>query len=129
MSNSLDKKTKVLFVVLLLLICSSVVFSAYKYFVKRDYSLYARVSCDPEKENCFVEECDTDKGECTGEDKTYYKFILKSAQDAPLCISEDGTNTCKELVCSDGESCEAILCSEEYINEFEIEGHCSSPQL
>lgn len=126
MTSPIDRKTKVLFVLMLMLICISVIFSTYKYLIKRDYSLYAQVSCEPELENCFVQECDIESDEdCPEEGKYYYKIINKSAQNSPRCLYQNGTNKCEELTCEDGEECEIVTCSDEYISIYEIEGYCS----
>jgi hypothetical protein len=128
---TLDRKSKIFFAVLALLIAGSVVITYYKYIVKRDYIIQAATDCDPESEACFVWECDPEslvKGEaCTGvpdNDIWYYKNIERNASRMPLCDPND--ENCDALVCGENEpDCREVLCNSENVPEGEV---CNNPE-
>ena len=125
MSIYLDRKTKILLIIMFIFICGSVVWSTNKYLIQRDFLLFAKVSCDPSHEMCFVQDCDTEEDiRCPYTGDYFYKFIYKSASDAPKCISND-KNLCQELICIEGEDCEVIYCSEENLELYELEDSCA----
>ena len=68
-----------LLVIVTLLVASSVVFSFYKYFVKRDYTVYLKESCDPATEECLSEECDSEDPRCkpSAGGLMYYKEVYR----------------------------------------------------
>lgn len=127
---TLDKKSKILFVVIGLLIVGSVAVTFWRYMVKRDYIVQAQTDCDPEAEACFVWECDpesTVEGEaCTGDEESdiwYYKIIRRNAKNIPLC--DPNEEECAALVCEPGEKdCSEELCSESNVPEGET---CNDP--
>lgn len=128
---SLDRKSKVFFIVLALLIVGSIVVTYYKYMVKRDYIIQAATDCDPESEACFVWECDPESTvageECTGvadNDIWYYKNIERNASRMPLCDPND--ENCDALVCKENEpDCLEVLCTPENVPEGES---CNNPE-
>jgi hypothetical protein len=127
---TLDKKSKILFVIIGLLIVGSVAVTFWRYMLKRDYIVQAQTECDPETENCFVWECDPAsivEGEaCTGDEESdiwYYKIIHRNAKNIPLCDPND--EECTALVCDPGEEeCSEELCSENNVPEGET---CNNP--
>lgn len=127
---TLDKKSKILFVIIALLIVGSVAVTFWRYMVKRDYIVQAQTDCDPETENCFVWQCDPESDEegyaCTGdpeEDIWYYKIIRRNAKNIPLCDPND--EECTALVCETGEAeCSEELCTESNVPEGET---CNDP--
>ena len=91
-------------------------YTAYKFLLKKDYLLYAQVSCNPVTESCFVYECDPEVEECE-EDTSYFKVIYKKAYLAPTCDNED--TECPELSCEIGEeNCDVVYCSEEDLEDY-----------
>jgi len=128
---TLDRKSKILFVVIGLLIIGSVAVTFWRYMVKRDYIVQAQTDCDPTTENCFIWECDpasTVEGEaCTGDEETdiwYYKIVHRNAKNIPLCDPND--ENCTALVCDpDEKDCSEELCSESNVPEGET---CNDPE-
>jgi hypothetical protein len=127
----LDRKSKILFIVIGLLIAGSVTVTFWRYMVKHDYTIESQIDCDPETENCFIWKCDPDsleKGEqCTGvpdNDIWYYKIFRRNAKNIPLCDPND--ENCDALTCPDGEKeCKEILCNSENVGKDE---ECSNPE-
>lgn len=127
----LDRKSKILFAVLAILIVGSVAMTFWRYMVKNDYIIESQIDCDPETENCFIWKCDPmslEEGEaCTGipdNDTWYYKILQKNAKNIPLCDPSD--ENCDALACPEGEKdCQEILCT----NEDAAKGEkCSNPE-
>lgn len=118
---TLDKKSRVLFIIIGLLIAGSVAVTFWRYMVKRDYIVQAQTDCDPESENCFIWKCDpnsTVEGEaCTGDPESdiwYYKIIHRNAKNIPNCDPND--ENCTALVCNSGEKdCLEELCTPENV--------------
>ncbi|MFZ3043541.1 MAG: hypothetical protein WA058_00285 [Minisyncoccia bacterium] len=109
----MDKKSKILFVILFVLIAGSAGATYYRYVVQRDYTIEAEATCDPQIESCFVHICDSAAGEeCTGDpatDTSYYKIIDRKAKNIPLC--DPAAEGCGALTCPVGENdCTIILC-------------------
>ena len=127
----MDKKSKIFFLVMGVLILGSVAVSYYKYMVKRDYIVHAQADCDPYTEKCFVHVCDPDPdvdGECTGdpaEDTWYTKNINRIAYNIPNCDPKD--ESCTALVCGENE----LGCSYEFCDETNVpEGDtCNDPAV
>jgi len=126
----LDRKSKIFFVIIGLLIVGSVAVTYWRYMVRHDYIVQAQTDCDPETENCFIWKCDptsTVEGEaCTGDEEMdiwYYKIIRRNAKNIPLCDPND--EDCAALVCDPGEKdCLEELCSDENVPEGET---CNDP--
>ncbi len=127
---ALDRKSKVLFVIIGLLIVGSVAVTFWRYMIKRNYIVQAQTECDPTTENCFVWKCDpasTEESEaCTGDpekDIWFYKIIRRNAKNIPLC--DPNNENCPALVCDPGEKdCSEELCVEENVPEGE---YCNNP--
>lgn len=129
----MDKKSKILIAVLLVLILASVGYTFYKIMIKRDYVISAQVDCDPYEEKCFIWECDPESSEegeaCTGdpeEDIWYYQIVKRNAANIPNCDPND--ENCDALTCDPAleKDCEIILCDEETAVEQEAE--CNDPE-
>jgi hypothetical protein len=126
----INRKSKILFLVLGILIIASVGATFYRYIIKRDYIIQAQIDCDPETENCLVWRCDpssTVEGEaCTGapeNDIWYYKILKRNANRIPPCDPKD--ENCTAYQCETNEpECEMASCSPENIKEGE---ECSAP--
>ena len=127
----MDKKSKILIAVILLLIAGSVAVTYWRIMVKKDYIISAQTDCDPTLENCFVWNCNPNsqvEGEaCTGdpeEDIWYYKTIKRKAANIPLCDPND--ENCTALTCPENEAdCEEIFCTAETKSEEDI---CTNPE-
>lgn len=121
----MDKKSKILLAIFVVLIAISTIITYYKIMIKRDYMIEAQIDCDPETESCFIYKCDPEQEECTGnpeEDTSYYKIINKNASRVSVCDS--GSEECQPLVCGvDEPDCEITLCSPEDSSG----DSCSSP--
>jgi hypothetical protein len=128
---NLDRKSKILFVVLAILIAGSVAVTYWRYMVKRDYIIQAQIDCDPETQNCLVWKCDPmslEEGEdCTGvpdNDIWYYKIFNRNAKNIPDCDPKD--ENCAAYQCDPGEpECETTSCSPDNIKKGE---ECSAPE-
>ena len=106
---------------LILLVLGVFVLGWYEYSYKRNFWLYAYVSCDPVEQNCFVEE-----GEDA--DPTYFKIIKMKGFAAPIC---DGwSDGCAELSCDaiDPSRCQEYECSTEASEEFGLDLMCSADE-
>jgi len=127
----INRKSKILFAVIAILIVGSVIATYWRYMVQRDYIVQAQIDCDPEMENCFIWECDPESTEegyaCTGdpeEDIWYYKIIRRNAKNIPLC--DPNNEECAALVCEPGElECSEELCTAENVPEGET---CNDPE-
>jgi hypothetical protein len=125
-----DRKSKILFSLLGILIIVSAGLAYYRYIVKKDYIIEAQIDCDPETENCFIWKCDptslTEGEECTGvpdNDIWYYKIFRRNAQNIPLCDPKD--ENCTVHVCSEGEKdCADVLCTPQNVKKGE---ECNDP--
>jgi hypothetical protein len=127
---TLDRKSKILFVIIGLLIAISIAVTFWRYIVKRDYIIQAQTDCDPTTENCFVWQCDSEstvEGEaCTGDpekDIWYYKIIHRNAKNIPPCDPND--EDCAALVCEENElECSEEFCTAENVTAPDI---CNDP--
>jgi hypothetical protein len=123
----MDKKSKILLIVVVLTIAGSVFATYYRYFIKKDYYIEAQTDCDPSMEACFVSVCDPETDpECPQEESErayYYKLIKKKASSIPLCDPNDPD--CLALDCSDKNVCEETLCDPENPGE---DITCNNPE-
>ena len=94
----MDKKNKIFFIVVFLLLFGSVGATYLRIVVFKNYIVEAQADCDPETEKCFVWECDPAsavEGEaCSGDDIENSKnslmcFGIKNCFDCKYC-NEDG---------------------------------------
>lgn len=103
----MDKKTKIALIGFFLLVLLSSLASYWKYFLQRDYIVIAELPCDPERESCFIHECDPSEEECDLP-VSYYKFIESKAYVLPPC---DPNIECSFEDCHrDSEDCRIIEC-------------------
>jgi hypothetical protein len=127
-----DKKSKIFFIILFLLIAGSIAVTYWRIMIKKDYMVESQIDCDPETEACFIWECDPEssvEGEaCTGdpeEDVWYYKIARRNASMIPLCDPE-ADETCDPWSCGPAEKdCSETLCDETTRAEQETE--CNDP--
>lgn len=129
----MDKKSKILIAVFLVLILISVGITYWRIMVKKDYVVESQVDCDPYSEACFIWQCDpasTEEGEaCTGDpeiDIWYYKIARRLAANIPLCDPETD-ETCDPWTCTEEErDCQQILCDEVTGEDQGVE--CNDPE-
>ena len=127
----MDRKSKILLLILLVMIIGSVAVTYYRIMIKRDYIIEAQNDCDPYTENCFVWECDPDSSEegevCTGDadaDTWFYKVNRRSASKIPICDTNDAG--CDPWACEEGErDCTETLCDETSAEEQGV--FCNDP--
>ena len=128
----MDKKSKILIGVFVVLILASVGATYWRIMVKKDYIIEAQTDCDPYVDVCFVWECDpesTVEGEvCTEnpEDNIwYFQVIRRKAFKIPLCDPSD--ENCTALTCPEGEAdCEYEFCTAENM-EDQYAAACNDP--
>jgi hypothetical protein len=127
----MDKKSKILVIVIFILIAGVVAVTYWRIMIKKDYIISAQTDCDPAMEKCFIWNCDsksTVEGEaCTGDPETdtwYYKIIERKAYNIPLCDPKD--ENCVALTCPEEEAdCEEVFCNVETATQGE---ECSDPE-
>ncbi len=127
----MDKKSKIFFIALGLLIVGSVFATFYRTAIAKNYLIKAQTDCDPYTQKCFVWKCDpasnVDGEKCTGDrekDIWYYILVERNASHIPSCNPAD--KNCKALVCEDNEpNCQYIFCDEKTKTEQKVE--CSDP--
>lgn len=103
----MDKKTKLVFKIGLVLIILVIVSTYYKVFIKHDYLVDIEIPCDPNLEYCFVGECDSLSDDTCIDNSYNYKIVEKKAYSAMKCL--DGDFEC--LSCKGDEiNCSNIDC-------------------
>jgi hypothetical protein len=128
----MDKKTKIFFLVLGLLIIYSIAATYYRTFIAKDYIIIAEIGCKPSIENCLVYTCDPEiDGECPEDEAewaSYYKIIKKKLANIPSEIDscDPHLEECPEPSCDPGEpDCQIIECDPENLGEDE---ECITPE-
>lgn len=129
----MDKKSKIFFWVMGLLIIASIGATYYRIMIKKDYIIESQTDCDPYEQECFVWECDpesTVEGEACVEDPEeniwYFKVVRRNASQIPLC-DPNTDEECDPWKCEEGESdCEEMLCSEDQL-EAQYASYCIDP--
>ena len=128
----MDKKSKILIWVVIILILGSVGATYWRIFIKKDYLISNQVDCDPYTEKCFIWKCDpasqVEGEKCTGDAETdtwYYKIAERKAANIPLCDPKTD-DTCQPFVCGEGEKdCTETLCDDKKKVEQGVE--CNDP--
>lgn len=129
----MDRKSKILFLIIGLLIVASVAVTYWRIMIKKDYIIEGQTDCDPYTEKCFVWECDpesTVKGEaCTGDPETdiwYFQVARRIAANIPLCDPDTDEN-CDPWTCAENEpECGVEFCTEENM-EAQYASSCNDP--
>ncbi len=129
----MDKKSKILFIVLGIMIAGSIALTYWRIMVKKDYIIEGQADCDPYISRCFVWECDpasNEEGEkCTGnpdEDVWHYQVVRRKAFNIPLCDPERD-ESCNPWDCAEGEmDCSVDFCAEDRL-ETQYAAYCSDP--
>lgn len=104
----MEKNSKIVIMVVLFFVLVVLFLTYYKIFISKNYEISFEVSCDPEKESCFIYECDPiTEGDCSDQPVDYYKLIERKAFDIEKC--SDGDVDC--LSCKENEiNCSVVLC-------------------
>ncbi len=111
----MDKKTKILFIIVASAFIIAAVIKFYLFFIKNEYLIFDHIKCDPYIESCFVYECESEEADCEPE---YYKKIQIKGSDYIECATENGTcprNTCLDTF----KDCEITTCSEDVLEDGE----------
>jgi len=119
-----SKGSKILVTFIGLAMISAIGLSFYRYFIKKDFSLYVKETCDPSIEKCFVHVCEDGDTRCSSlpDSIFYYKIIYQKESKAPVCTDND----CPPIICEANDSdCQIYYCSDENLIEFELEDTCS----
>jgi hypothetical protein len=116
----MDKKGKILLVIIIVLIFGVVGFKYKQFFADRNFQFIAQVNCDPATESCFRVICD---GECDTSsgllymDGTPYKYVEMPGFEVPQCLPK---TDCKDFTCpAKSETCITTLCSDETLGDGE----------
>jgi len=115
----------IFYVVIFLLVGSSVLFTYLNVVARRDYQMLAEISCEPSIEKCFIWECDPlDDATCPenpADRISYYKKISKKYSTILECeATVDKLGCMPELSCVTGEtSCFYINCDPSNISADE----------
>lgn len=86
----------------------SVIFCLYFFFIQKQYNYLIETECNPEKEECFVRDCESEDSDCPPNGFSYYKKYSISAKDFKMCPEEN----CQALCESGGSSCVQTKCAE-----------------
>lgn len=104
----MDRKSKVLLIVLGLLIIWSVWATYDRVIIKRDYLISLQLPCDTVIESCFVSEFEDEE---TGQMITdYYKIIEKPAYALPACQPADAECLSAVTCAPEEPNCQIIYC-------------------
>lgn len=129
----MDRKSKIFFIVLGLLIAVSVGVTYWRIMVKKDYIVEGQADCDPTVDKCFVWKCDPKsdvEGEkCTGDPESdiwYFQVARRNAAKIPLCDPDKDEN-CAPWTCGENEKdCSVAFCTEDQL-EAQYAAECSDP--
>ena len=107
----MDRKSKILLVILAVLTLIPVSMSYYRFFISRDYDILTQVSCDIKTDSCYsTKECLDGTSNCDNPETKYYKILKIKASLLSFC--NHNIESCNEPKCSVGElGCEYIKCN------------------
>ena len=106
----MDKKTKLILKIGLVLVVLVIITTYYKVFIKHNYLVDIEVPCNPSLEYCFIGEFDSESDDTCIDNSYSYKLIEKKAYSAMTCTEEDWD--C--LACKKNDiDCEIIDCDPE----------------
>ncbi len=114
----MDRKSKILLTVFLLLLIGTIAVTVYKYGIKKDYLIAGQAPCDIQTEACFYFPCEEGDATCDLAEIEYYKKVEKKAYNITLC--DPAVEGCNPLVCTEGENdCTVTYCSSDTLDEGE----------
>jgi len=103
------------------LIIILVAYNFRRYYIAKDYSIYAFTACDPAQHSCF--QADPDTADPTFQ-SGYYAKVEMEAVYAPACLDE---HTCENFSCDNIASCKITYCSSDTIEPGETCSSIASP--
>lgn len=108
-TRCMSKQSKVLFIVSLITIASSLFAIYYRFFLTRNYDIYMQVNCDPQRGSCYKNVgCPQDLPDCSNPKTTYYKILRIKAFELSYC--DHNADACPNPVCTSGADCAYISC-------------------
>ncbi len=114
----MDRKSKILITIFLLVVFLAISTTFYKYEIKKDYLILGQTTCNPLTESCFYMPCDETDPSCDTTAPEYYKKIEKKAFNVELC--DPSVDGCNPMVCTEDEKgCSITACSEDNLSEGE----------
>lgn len=114
----MDKKSKILLLILSLALMGSAGVTFYRYFIINNYLITNNIPCDPKTEICFYVPCTEGDNTCNPAGIEYYKKIEKNAYNIKLC--DPKVDGCNPLICNKGEKdCVITFCSIEKLSDGE----------
>jgi hypothetical protein len=106
-----------------LAIVSAMLFSFYKFYYLKDFTLHIMAPCDSEKESCFMRDCEDSDVRCEGQAAISYKIVVKNARNASKCLASEA---CSPISCELNErDCEVFFCSDDTLSIFNLSDYCS----
>lgn len=119
------KSDRIIFALFFLVVFFSLVVSIISYAIRKDFTLYAKIQCDPETSNCFEETCTEGNGQCLAfnheNGQAYFHIAYFNANDADECT----TSECIDQLCAEGK-CLIFECTEENQSLLETENSCDT---
>ena len=96
-----------LLIVLVMIIAASLFLASFKYLVRKDFTVEAKIVCNPDTESCFKEECETGDPRCDSDGVLFFKVITKKAYiDIPF------------QECQKHTQCEVVYCDEDNLADY-----------
>lgn len=106
MTNTSNKVTKILFVLVSALVLSLFAINLYTFYFQKDYDFTVEVPCG-EGELCFIRHCG-EVDECPPNELERYRMFVLNASDYDKC--ENGV--CLNACTSGSIECEEVICDE-----------------
>lgn len=116
MSNSTNKVTKALFLLVTALVIAVLANNFYIFYIQKNYDLTVEAPCDPTAKTCFIRSCGEDS-ECPPNGLEQYRMFTLNASDFNQCTDNSCLNECLAGL---------IECAEIQCGDLE-DDVCSSP--
>ncbi len=118
----MDKKSKILLLVIFGILLGSVEVVYQRFFIFTDFVIQGETSCDPSTEKCFIRNCQEEECGDPEVDREFYKLIRKNYRNSNC---NPNNQECINISCGiSGENCEHIYCDKDGLGEGRI---CSDP--
>ncbi len=123
MPKKLYEKVFLTFFAVLLVVPISA--SYYKYVVLGAYETLFYIECSEDEEGCFSTLAYCEEGQSEEECSYIYKvYVVEQNTIDSMCQVDEGE--CLEQICSDGESCKTLYCTDSSASKYGILDECSS---
>ncbi|OHA89530.1 MAG: hypothetical protein A3C70_02675 [Candidatus Zambryskibacteria bacterium RIFCSPHIGHO2_02_FULL_43_14] len=106
MSNSTDKVTKILFILVSALVLAAIANNFYTFYFQKNYTFTVEASCDQTQQSCFIRDCSD--GECPPNELEVYRVFTLKAGDFKKCSDDSCLNECTNGLIK----CTEIFCGE-----------------